>query len=144
MLRRLAVFAVEAVAVDEATDTTHGPAGIGEREVGLKSRLAKLHRSEEKTQVMTPEEYSQWLHLQDKEGIMYIKQREYQLMVKLKIFSSKEKPVFPLMLISFLLFNFIVSCSVQARSVESGVFTFAKQTKWEKQSILASCLALCV
>ena len=32
------MFAVEAVAVDEAADTTHDPAGIGERWVGLKSR----------------------------------------------------------------------------------------------------------
>lgn len=34
------MFAVEAVAVDEAADTTHGPAGIGEGQVGLNSRWA--------------------------------------------------------------------------------------------------------
>lgn len=48
------MFAVEAVAIDEATDTTHGPAGIGEWVVGL-----KLHRSEEKAEHMTPEKCSQ-------------------------------------------------------------------------------------
>lgn len=32
------MFAVEAVAVDEAADTTHGPEGISEQRVGLKSR----------------------------------------------------------------------------------------------------------
>lgn len=34
------MFAVEAVAVDEAADTTHGSAGIGKGRVGLKSRWA--------------------------------------------------------------------------------------------------------
>lgn len=39
VVRRFAVVAVEAVAaVDEAAHTTHGPAGIGEQRVGLKSR----------------------------------------------------------------------------------------------------------
>lgn len=32
------MVAVDAVAVDEAADTTHGPAGIGEQKVGRKSR----------------------------------------------------------------------------------------------------------
>lgn len=32
------MFAVEAVAVDEAADAAHGPAGIGEWRAGLKSR----------------------------------------------------------------------------------------------------------
>lgn len=41
--------AVEAVAVDEAADTTHGPEGIGELMV------QELCRIKEKTQLMTPE-----------------------------------------------------------------------------------------
>lgn len=32
------MFAVEAVAVDEAADTAHGPEGIGEQRAGLKSK----------------------------------------------------------------------------------------------------------
>lgn len=42
------MFAVEAVAVDEAADTTHGPAGIGERRVGLKSRWSSYAEVEER------------------------------------------------------------------------------------------------
>lgn len=68
------MFAVEAVAIDEAADTTHGLAGIGEERVGLKSRLL---RGERKTQLMTPEKYCQWLHLQDEKGIKHIKHREF-------------------------------------------------------------------
>lgn len=63
--------AVEAVAVDEAADTTHGPEGIGELRVRL--TVQGLCRIEEKTQLMTPETCSQWLHLQNKKGVMHHK-----------------------------------------------------------------------
>lgn len=59
--------AVEAVAVDEAADTTHGPEGIGELMV------QELCRIKVKTQLMTPETCTQWLHLQNREGIMHHK-----------------------------------------------------------------------
>lgn len=48
MFRRLAVFAVEAVAVDEATDTAHGPAGIDDGRAEAEIQVVKLHRSEGK------------------------------------------------------------------------------------------------
>lgn len=48
------MFAVEAVAADEAADTTHGAAGIGEE-----VQVVKSHNSEAKTRLMTPEKYSQ-------------------------------------------------------------------------------------
>lgn len=62
MFRRLAVFAVKAVPVDEAADTTHGPAGIGEG--GAEIQVVRLHKGEGRTQFMTPEKYCEWLHCQ--------------------------------------------------------------------------------
>lgn len=48
------MFAVEAVAADEAANTTHGPLCIGEE-----VQVVKSHNSEGKTRHMTPEKYSQ-------------------------------------------------------------------------------------
>lgn len=42
------MFAVEAVAIDEAADTTHGPAGIGEGWGGLNSRRASYTEVKER------------------------------------------------------------------------------------------------
>lgn len=75
MFRLLAVSAVEVVSAHEAADTAHGPAGIGE-EGGAEVQVSTLHRREEKTQLMTPEQHSQWLHLQDRKYIIHIKHRE--------------------------------------------------------------------
>lgn len=77
MFRCLAVFATEAVAVDEAADAAHGPGRIGEGRVWLQSRRFELHRREGKNKLMTPERNCQWLHLQGEKGIKHVKQRKY-------------------------------------------------------------------
>ncbi len=55
---------------------------------GAEVQVVKLRRSEGKTQLMTPEKYSQWLKLQDKKGI---KHRKHICFVKREDFLMKGK-----------------------------------------------------